>query len=132
MDIVRTQVLCKSQAGNPVPMLNITDFKDKSEDIAKREGIILSGRVHPGENNASWVMEGIIDFLLSNDKKAKFLRKNFVIKIVPILNADGVIVGNTRGSLGGLDYNRQWTEGEAASKANSPEIYAMRHMIAKT
>jgi murein tripeptide amidase MpaA len=51
-------------------------------------------------------MEGIIEFVLSNEKEARILRDNYVFKIIPILNPDGVIVGNYRTSLSGLDLNR--------------------------
>jgi murein tripeptide amidase MpaA len=71
-----------------------------------RKAIIISSRVHPGESNSSFTMEGIMDFLLSNEKEAKHLRDTFVFKLVPMLNPDGVIVGNYRCSLGGCDLNR--------------------------
>jgi len=53
-------------------------------------------------------MEGFIEFILSNAKEARHLRDIFVFKIVPMLNPDGVIVGNYRCSLAGLDLNRQY------------------------
>jgi murein tripeptide amidase MpaA len=47
-------------------------------------------------------MEGIIDYLVSSeDYGAQTLRNKFVFKIVPMLNPDGVIVGNYRCSLSG-------------------------------
>ena len=52
-------------------------------------------------------MQGIIDFLLSDSKEAQFLRSNYVFKIVPVLNPDGVIYGNYRCSLLGVDLNRR-------------------------
>ena len=55
----------------------------------------------------SYKMKGIIDFLLSNDKYAVKLRRNFVFKIIPMLNPDGVINGNYRCSLAGCDLNRR-------------------------
>jgi murein tripeptide amidase MpaA len=51
-------------------------------------------------------MEGFLEFIISNDSEAKDLRDLFVFKIVPMLNPDGVIVGNYRCSLTGLDLNR--------------------------
>lgn len=51
-------------------------------------------------------MEGFVEFIVSNDKEAKILREKFVFKIVPMLNPDGVIVGNYRCSLTGVDLNR--------------------------
>lgn len=43
---------------------------------------------------------------MSEDEDAKVLRERFVFKIIPMLNPDGVIVGNYRSSLGGHDLNR--------------------------
>jgi len=37
-------------------------------------GIVLSARVHPGETVSSFVMKGIIDFLLGDSKEAVMLR----------------------------------------------------------
>ena len=51
-------------------------------------------------------MEGIIDFVMSDAPEAKILRDKYVFKIVPMLNPDGVIVGNYRCSLGVYDLNR--------------------------
>ena len=68
--------------------------------------MVLTSRVHPGESNSSYIMEGLIDYLLSNEQGAMSLRDRFVFKIVPMLNPDGVIVGNYRCSLSGYDLNR--------------------------
>jgi murein tripeptide amidase MpaA len=43
---------------------------------------------------------------VSDDEDAKYLRNNFVFKIIPMLNPDGVIIGNNRTSLSGYDLNR--------------------------
>ena len=51
-------------------------------------------------------MEGIIELLLGDEQVAKELRNIFVFKVIPMLNPDGVIVGNYRCSLAGLDLNR--------------------------
>ena len=105
-DKVRKTVLCRSLAGNDVDMLIVTNFCSIPEDIAVRKAIILTARVHPGESNASWMMKGVIEFLVSDDPKAQFLRDTYVFKIIPMLNPDGVIVGNYRCSLVGTDLNR--------------------------
>ena len=103
---MRKTVLCKSLAGNDVDMLIVTNFASDPLDISVRKSIILTSRVHPGETNASWIMKGVIDFLVSEDPQAHFLRNTFVFKIIPMLNPDGVIVGNYRCSLMGQDLNR--------------------------
>ena len=71
-------------------------------------------------------MKGVIDFLLSTHPAAELLRRNFVFKIVPMLNPDGVINGNYRCSLAGVDLNRQWTN---PSKQLMPTIFHLKEMI---
>ena len=51
--------------------------------------------MHPGESNSSYMMKGIIDYLTGPTLNAKILRDNFVFKVIPMLNPDGVIIGNT-------------------------------------
>jgi len=63
-------VLCKSLAGNDVEMLIITNFTSIPEEIAVRKAIILTSRVHPGESNASYMIKGVIDYLISEDENA--------------------------------------------------------------
>lgn len=50
----------------------------------------------------------MIEFLLSDDPQAIEMRKKFVFKFVPMLNPDGVILGNSRLSLLGIDEFRRW------------------------
>lgn len=45
---VRAQPLCTTLAGNEALTLLITDFDKAPAVIAKREGIVLSARVHSG------------------------------------------------------------------------------------
>lgn len=66
-----------------------------------KPALFFTGRVHPGETPASWMMKGIIDFLIGDSVEASQLRHNYVIYIVPILNPDGVVFGNNRCSLAG-------------------------------
>lgn len=83
-DKIRKTVLCKTLAGNDVDMLIVTNFTSDPQDIAVRKAAILTARVHPGESNASWMMNGVIDFLISDEEKAKLLRDTFVFKIIPM------------------------------------------------
>jgi len=69
---------------------------------------VITARIHPGETVSSYVCNGILEFLLSNNDTAKKLRQNFIFKIVPMLNPDGVIHGNYRSSISGYDLNRKW------------------------
>lgn len=53
------------------------------------------------------MMEGMLDFLTDPiNEEAIFLRKAYIFKIIPMINPDGVIHGNYRCSLSGVDLNR--------------------------
>ena len=58
--------------------------------------------------------------------EAEQLRKMFIFKIVPMLNPDGVIVGNSRCSLAGVDLNRRYRK---PSKRLIPEIFDLKEHI---
>jgi cytosolic carboxypeptidase protein 2/3 len=89
--------------------------------------VVLTARVHPGETVGSWMMRGAINFLTDpNNKEAQILRDNFIFKIIPMLNPDGVTNGNYRVSLAGCDLNRRW---KFPSKTLHPTIYHTKKMI---
>ncbi|XP_067425438.1 cytosolic carboxypeptidase 1 isoform X2 [Emydura macquarii macquarii] len=109
----RQDILCETLSGNSCPLVTITAMPESNyyEHICQfrnRPYIFLSARVHPGETNASWVMKGTLEYLMSNNPSAQNLRESYIFKIVPMLNPDGVINGNHRCSLSGEDLNRQW------------------------
>ena len=89
--------------------------------------IYIIGRQHPGETPASFIVQGLISFLLSSTQEAKDLRERFQFKIVPMVNVDGVISGNYRSNISGSDVNRQW---QFPSKRSHPEINAIKQQIA--
>jgi murein tripeptide amidase MpaA len=91
-----------------------------------RKGVVVTARVHAGESNSSHVCQGIIDFLVSDNEEAKLLRQNFVFKIVPMINIDGVIHGNYRCSLSGIDLNRVYKKPDPSL---FPEIVAIKKMV---
>jgi len=72
-------------------------------------------------------MKGIIDFLSDPDSgEAALLRRNFVFKLIPMVNPDGVIMGNYRCSIVGIDLNRVWLEPD---KNLFPEIASIKKMV---
>ncbi|NXY68803.1 CBPC4 carboxypeptidase, partial [Glareola pratincola] len=127
----RQQTLCQTLGGNPCPLLTITAMPDSKkrddlEQFCNRPYVFLVARVHPGESNASWVMKGTLEFLVSSDPIADLLRKCFIFKIVPMLNPDGVINGSHRCSLSGDDLNRQWL---TPSSQLHPTIYHTKGLL---
>lgn len=163
----KRRTLCRTLAGNDVPVLTVTTFGAVTATaLEQRRGIVLTARVHPGEVGSSWMMLGMILFLTGPSIEAKMLRDNFIFKvlrapsarptaarsprapdasrhdgvrdldvcarplvcpqIVPMLNPDGVIVGNHRSSLSGADLNRHWRE---PSRLLHPVIYAIKELV---
>ena len=83
------------------------NFKEEKKSD-KKPGVVISARVHPGETVGSHMMKGVLEFLTSCNPEAHLLRENFVFKVIPMMNPDGVINGNYRCSLAGCDLNRRW------------------------
>jgi len=104
--VVETSYITTSLGGIEVPMLTITDFSHTKDEELRKKVVVITGRVHPGESNASWVVHGLIRFLLKKDKVSEALRKRIIFKVIPMINADGVSIGNTRCSFIGRDVNR--------------------------
>uniref|UniRef100_A0A3Q2HEA1 Cytosolic carboxypeptidase 2 n=1 Tax=Equus caballus TaxID=9796 RepID=A0A3Q2HEA1_HORSE len=122
----KLRTLCRSLAGNVVYLLTITNPSRTPQEAAAKKAVVLSARVHPGESNGSWIMKGFLDFILSDSPDAQLLRNIFVFKVVPMLNPDGVIVGNSRCSLAGRDLNRHY---KTILKDSFPCIWYTRNMI---
>ena len=92
---IKQEILCQSLAGNDVPILTITS-DDPVFDVRNKKFVIITSRVHPGESPSSWIMRGILHYVTGKTDIAVALRKHYIFKIVPMINPDGVIVGNTR------------------------------------
>ena len=122
--------LCSTIIGNEVEFFSINNSSMKypfvTSNLNDKKGVVLFGRQHPSETVGSWTIKGAIDFLMGDSDEAKYLRDNFVFKIVPMINVDGVICGNTRTSLSGCDLNRRWTNPNIILH---PEIFYTKEMI---
>ncbi|KAM6204821.1 cytosolic carboxypeptidase 2 [Sarcoramphus papa] len=116
------RALCRSLAGNTIYLLTITS----PAGTAAKRAVVVSARAHPGESGGSWAMRGFLDFLLSAHADARLLRRLFVFKVVPMLNPDGVVVGNSRCSLAGRDPNRAY---RTALRGSFPGVWHLRAMV---
>jgi len=94
---------------------------------SSKRAVIITARVHPGEVQASFAVEGMVNFLLSDHARAKELRKKYIFYVVPMLNPDGVIQGNHRTDLAGYDMNRRWND---PSPWLHPVMYAVKNLAA--
>jgi len=82
-----------SQEGNPIYLINITDF---NIPVTDKNRILLHARTHPAETPSSFLLEGMINFLLSGSQEASEILSHFEFYIFPMQNVDGVIAGNYR------------------------------------
>ncbi|XP_029688377.1 cytosolic carboxypeptidase 2-like isoform X2 [Takifugu rubripes] len=120
------RVLCHSLAGNAVYVLTVTSRGSSVVEDKTKRAVVVTARVHPGETNGSWMMEGFLEFLLGESDDARLLRDTFVFKVVPMLNPDGVIVGNYRCSLAGRDLNRNY---KTRLRDSFPTVWHTRNMV---
>ncbi|XP_030246172.1 uncharacterized protein LOC108655510 isoform X7 [Drosophila navojoa] len=123
----KLRLLCRTLAGNNVYYLTVTAPSNNEDTMRQRKkSIVVSARVHPSETPSSWMMKGLMDFITGDSTVAKRLRHKFIFKLVPMLNPDGVIVGNTRNSLTGKDLNRQY---RTVIRETYPSIWYTKAMI---
>ena len=88
---------------------------------------IAIARQHPGEAVGSWMMEGLIN-QLSERKGLDYI----TWVVVPMVNTDGVILGNNRTGVLGHDFNRNWAADEMSLTKNSklfPEIFSIVTLV---
>ncbi|XP_068595948.1 cytosolic carboxypeptidase 2-like [Brachionichthys hirsutus] len=122
----KLRVLCHSLAGNAVYVVTISSRGGGKVENRTKKVVVLTARVHPGETNGSWMMEGLLDFLLGDSEDAQLLRDTFIFKVVPMLNPDGVVVGNYRCSLAGRDLNRNY---KTLLRDSFPCVWHTRNMV---
>jgi murein tripeptide amidase MpaA len=124
--VLRRRVLCHTLSGNACDVLTVTAPIKNNDELRQRKIVVVSARVHPGETVASWMMHGLIDFITGNSPVACELREKIVFKLIPMLNPDGVINGNYRCSLAGIDLNRRW---DRPSRVWHPTIWHTKQLI---
>jgi Zinc carboxypeptidase len=120
---MRRTLLGRSLAGNRIEAVTITD---RSVPDEKKRFAVVTARTHPGETSGSFAVEGLLKWLLSDEGNK--CRRTFSFKIIPMINPDGVVNGNYRCSLAGVDLNRVW---ESATLSSHPEVFTCRKFLFK-
>ncbi|KAM3964798.1 uncharacterized protein ACR2FA_001190 [Aphomia sociella] len=101
--------------------------KGKVNEPKKRVVLIMS-RTHGGEQPSSFICQGFLDYMVSSSEKASVLRNNIVLQVIPMLNPDGVFLGNQRSDLFGSDLNRCW---HRATTFSHPALIPIKELVRK-
>jgi hypothetical protein len=118
----REEAIGKTVGGRDLYVWTITS----GEAPAARPAIWLMFRQHSWESGSSWVGEGAVLELLASTPEAAKLRRDFVWKIIPMADPDGVARGGVRFNANGYDLNRNWDVEDAVKM---PEITAQRRAV---
>ena len=86
----------------------------------------VTARLHSAETVGSLIMKYIMSELVNRSENYDSILSNYVIKLVPMINTDGVTIGNSRSSLVGLDLNRRWGDPNASIH---PEIHFLKKIM---
>jgi hypothetical protein len=127
----RVEVIGKTARGRDLHLVTVTNF-DRPDD-GKRT-VWLQARQHAWEAGTSFVMEGAMRFVASDEPLARELRDRVVFKFTPMLDPDGCATGKVRFNANGYDVNRHWDEVDLRRKEfleRMPEIwYAKKAVLA--
>jgi len=99
--------LTQSKGSHSVPALR---WDPPAKEGKKRSGVWIQARQHAWESGGSWVGEGFVNWLSSDDAAAKSLRENARIVYVPIMDVDNVELGAGGKNQVPHDHNRDWSE----------------------
>lgn len=120
----RETIIGRTPGGRPLRHWTITD---SAPPAAPRKVIWLMARQHSWEASTSWVVEGAVRFLLSDDPDAAKIRRTTIFHILPLCDPDGVARGGVRFNAQGFDVNRNW---DTFNPRQMPEIAALHAAIA--
>jgi hypothetical protein len=128
-DCARVEVIGKTVQGRDLHWVTVTNFE--KPDAAKKT-VWLQARQHAWEAGTSYVMEGALRFITSDDPRARALRDQVVFQFTPMMDPDGAAGGKVRFNAHGYDVNRHWDEVDLRSKSflgRIPEIWYVKKAI---
>jgi hypothetical protein len=131
---VRVETMGRSVHGRDLPLITVTNF---AKPDAGKKTVWLQSRQHAWESLTSFISEGAIKFVVSDDPAARELRDRCVFVFTPMLDPDGCASGGVRFNANGYDVNRHWDEVDLRDPRwlkDAPEIWypkkAVRDFVA--
>ncbi len=98
---VDTTTLVQSEGGRRVPKIIVADGDNK--DL-----VWVIARQHAFESMSNFMIEGFVDYIISEDSLAREFRKKATLHIVPMMDVDNVAIGASGRMQKPIDFNRDW------------------------
>lgn len=116
-------------AAQDVYAYNITD--PAVPDAGKRNVVLLGGN-HSGESTGNWALQGLVDFLVSDDAAAAELRQRANVFVYPQSDPEGRAAGYFRSNPQNptRNHNRVWHQPEQPGTYSFPEVTMIRNAMA--
>ena len=123
----KQEIVSQSLAGLNIYQITLTKRKGQNcLPFHRKKCMYITARLHSAETHGSLIMKYIMHELVTRSENFDSILNSYVIKLVPLINTDGVTIGNSRSSLVGLDLNRRWAEPNASIH---PEIYFLKKIM---
>jgi hypothetical protein len=125
----RVETIGQSSLGRDLHLVTVTNF---ARPDAQKKVVWLQARQHAWETGTSFLVEGALRFVVSDEPAAQKLRDETIFKIVPMINPDSVVRGDVRFNANGFDPNRQWDEVDLRDKTwleRNPEIWYVKKAL---
>jgi hypothetical protein len=120
---VERQTLGYSVHNRPIDMVTITD-PDCPDECKKV--VWLISRQHPMESPPTFLLRSLLEQILDDSEFSCFWRQDIILKLVPIVNVDGVAEGYSRQNVNDINLNRNWQENIPAEQ---PEVRAVHQAM---
>lgn len=129
IECVRTEVIGRTTQGRELALVTVTNPALPDSD---KKTVWLIARQHAWETATSYVLEGALRYISSDDPAARRWRDRVVFKFIPTMDPDGCAAGHVRFNANGYDLNRHWDEVDLRTKAwleRVPEIWYVKKCI---
>ncbi len=126
---VRVEVIGRSVLGRELHLVTVTNPERPDDD---KRVVWLQARQHAWEAGTSFVVEGALRFVVSDDPVARRLRDTTIFKFTPMVNPDSVALGRVRFNINGWDPNRHWDVvdlRDAGWLERLPEVWYVKQAI---
>jgi len=100
----------------------------KTRNNVGKKNICMIAMQHAGEDAGGFFMEGLINFLGSDDPIAEKAREKYAFHFFPMVNPDGCYMGITRYSSLMGDLNSQWSLDDNYN-SSEPEVWIIKNYI---